>query len=104
MARKYILKDLVNWGHIADYEAKKLIELGFTDVNYEDHTSTIRNVDKTCNYQFWTDRSRNGYMSYSLAKIKPYNKIFSNNNKYCRSLWQFIKKYIEIIRNNEEVF
>ena len=93
MSRTYTLKDLVNWGHIRDYEANKLIKLGFTDVCYEDGMSTIKNVDKTCNYHFWTSKSRNGYMSYSLARIKPYDEIFPNNNNYCRSLWQCIKEY-----------
>lgn len=102
MARKYKLEDLVNWGHIRDYEARKLIKLGFTDVNYEDRMSTINNIDKTCNYQFWTDKSRNGYMSYSLAKIKPYEEVFPNDNRYCRSLWQCIKKYEEVIANEQQ--
>lgn len=92
MARKYTLKDLVNWGHIKDYEARKLEQLGFDDVRYEDRMSTIHK--KGCNYQFWTDKSRNGYMSYALARIKPYEEIFpNNNNRYCRSLWQCIKEY-----------
>lgn len=97
MARKYTLNDLVNWGHIRDYEARKLIELGFTDVCYEDRMSTINNTDKSCNYHFYTDKSRNGYMSYSLAKINPYETIFPNDNRYCRSLWQCIKKYLEVV-------
>ena len=46
MSRKYTLNDLVRWGHIADYEAKKLIKYGFTDVCYEDRMSTIKNIDK----------------------------------------------------------
>lgn len=97
MARKYTLKDLVNWGHIRDYEAKKLIKLGFTDVCYEGRMSTINNIDKNCNYHFWTDKSRNGYMSYSLNRIKPYETIFPNDNRYCRSLWQCIKEYIKLV-------
>lgn len=102
MARKYTLSDLVNWGHIRDYEAKKLIELGFTDVCYEDRISTINNIDKTCNYHFWTSKSRKGYMSFSLARKVPYEEIFPNNNKYCRSLWQCIKKYIELETENKK--
>lgn len=99
MARKYTLNDLVNWGHIRDYEAKKLIELGFTDVCYEDRMSTINNIDKTCNYHFWTDRSRNGYMTYSLTKIKPYEDL-TFNTKARYSLWQCIKKYLEVVGDN----
>lgn len=96
MARKYTLNDLVNWGHIRDYEARKLTELGFIDVHYEDRMSTIHNIDKNCNYQFWTSKSRSGYMNYSLARKKPYEEIYPNNNKYCRSLWQCIKHYLEV--------
>lgn len=95
MARKYTLNDLVNWGHIRDYEAKKLTELGFTDVCYEDRMSTINNIDKNCNYHFWTDKSRNGYMRYSLARIKPYEDL-TYDTKARYSLWQCIKKYEEL--------
>lgn len=102
MSRKYTLKDLENWGHIKDYELKKLEELGFNDVHYEDRMSTINK--KNCNYQFWTNRSRRGFMSYSLTTIKPYKQIFPVNNYYCRSSWQCIKKYIEIAKEQEEAF
>lgn len=101
MARKYTLNDLVNWGYIRDYEARKLIKLGFTDVYYEDRMSMIKNIDKNINYQFWTDKSRNGYMSYALAQLKPYEEIYPNNNSYCRSLWQCIKEYIRIVGDNK---
>lgn len=104
MARKYTLIDLVRWGHIENYEARKLEELGFTDVRYEDRMSSIYNVDKNCNYKFGTDRSRRGFMSYYLCKNNPYELLFPIKNNRCRSLWQCIKKYIEISRNEEEVF
>ena len=97
MARIYTLKDLVNWGHIAEYEAKKLIKYGFTDVRYEDRMSTILNVNKECNYMFTTDKSRRGYMNFTLTKIKPYETLFPNDNKYCRSLWWCIKEYEKIV-------
>ena len=58
-------------------------------------------VDKNVNYQFWTDKSRNGYMSYALAQLNPYKEIYPNNNRYCRSLWQCIKEYIRIIGDNK---
>lgn len=101
MSRKYTLNDLVRWGHIADYEAKKLIKYGFTDVYYEDRMSTIKNIDKNNNYQFNTDRSRNGYMSYELVQIKPYKHI-SPTGKYNRSLWQLIKLYEKEIEVQNE--
>lgn len=104
MTRKYKLQDLVNWGHIYDYEADELIKLGFIDVYYEDHMSTIKNINKDCNFQFYTDKSRRGYLSYTLSQIKPYKEIYPNRNHYCRSLWQCIKEYKKIAFENEEVF
>lgn len=101
MARKYTLSDLVGWGHIKDYEARKLTELGFTDVDYEDRMSTIRNVDKSCNYQFWTSSSRSGYMTYSIARIKPYKEI-TPNDRCCRSLWQCIKEYLKLVGEEKD--
>ena len=95
MSRKYTLNDLLNWGHVRDYEAKKLIQYGFTDVYYEMRMSTIKNINKNNNYAFNTDKSRNGYMSYELVQLKPYKEL-SPTNKCNRSLWQLIKLYEEI--------
>lgn len=100
MSRKYTLDDLVNWGHIYDYEAKKLIKYGFTDVYYEDRMSSIKNVNKNINYQFNTGKSRNGYMNYELVKINPYEYI-SPTNKYNRSLWRLIKLYEKELEKGE---
>lgn len=101
MARKYTLNALVSWGKIKDYEAKKLEELGFVDVCYEDRISTINNPKSK--YQFWTDTSRSGWTRCSLTKIEPYKIIYPIENKNCYSMWQCIKKYIEIrSAENEE--
>lgn len=95
MSKKYTLKALVSWGKIRDYEAKKLEELGFTDVCYEDRMATINKIGS--NYQFWTDTSRSGWTSYCLATINPYDEIFPTGNKKCYSMWQCIKKYLELV-------
>lgn len=103
MARKYSLNDLVRWGHIYDYEAKKLIKYGFTDVRYEDRMSSILNEDKNCKYMFTTDRSRRGYMSFTLTRIKPYETIFPKDNRYCHSLWWCIKEYEKLVGDDNAI-
>ena len=93
---KIKLSTLVSWGKIKDYEAKKLEELGFTSVEYENRMSDITNIDKTCKYKFASDTSRNGYTRYWLILLEPYEEIMLNY-----SLWQCIKKYeIEINRKD----
>lgn len=101
MARKYTLNTLVSWRKIKDYEAKELEELGFIDVCYEDRMSIINKSGS--NYQFSTDTSRTGWTRCSLTKIEPYKVIYPIENKNCYSMWQCIKKYIEIrSAENEE--
>ena len=95
MSKKYTLKALVSWGKIRDYEARKLEELGFINVSYEDRMSTITNPNS--NYYFWTDTSRNGWTRCGLSKKEPYNIIFPIGNKNSYSMWQCIKKYLEVV-------
>lgn len=87
------LSTLVSWGKIRDYEAKRLEKLGFTEVWYEDRMSSIKNIDKKCNYEFWTDTSRNGWTRVGLHTINPYNELNQKDNKNCYSMWQMIKYY-----------
>ena len=87
------LSTLVSWGKIRDYEAKRLEKLGFTEVWYEDRMSSIKNVDKNCNYEFWTDTSRRGWTRVGLHTINPYNELNQKENKNCYSMWQMIKYY-----------
>lgn len=87
------LSTLVSWGKIRNYEAKRLEKLGFTEVWYEDRMSTIKNIDKNCNYEFWTDTSRSGWTRVGLHSIKPYKELNQQENKNCYSMWQMIKYY-----------
>lgn len=92
--KKYKLSTLVSWGKIREFESKKLEELGFTEVLYGDRIGTINKPGT--NFQFWFSTSRRGWTTYSLATISPYEIKFPETNKYCYSLWQCIKKYMEL--------